>query len=579
MRTRTYAMALTVVAVSAVLLGCETKRVTETMDRVDATSAKLNALTSSLKNTTEPPSSSVSFSNDQWVNTQPLVLKKGLPQTLDCEVTFNENMSLQQFAQWVSETCKVPVRISPDALDNGASYLRNRSPGNVAETAAAPSPAISSTPAGDQYADLFPGYSGPGASPRAYSSSLSMSAGMAPSMVRVPNPKYQGRLSGLMETVTGSMGLSWRYELATGAIRVFYLETRQFSIFAFNKSYTYTSSVKSGMAFAAGASSSGQGVSSGATSTGASGDSGSNQGTVTTLNSQLLDDISSTVRSMLTLDHMSFSRATGVFSITDRPDVLDRVKSYLDTENEKITKQVLINVEVVSVKLSDRDQYGIDWSLVYQTVRGTWGFGLGNTMPGIDGSAVSSTISILDTAGSPWAGSKAIVQALSQQGRVSSYRAPSVTTLNLQAAPVQIGKVKGYLASSQTTQSANVGSSTALLPGSITSGFNMSLVPMVMPNKQLLMTVAISMTSEPVLETITSGDASLQTPDYEVQIFDQSVKLRSGQTLVLSGFDQTTDNASKRGTGAAWNFLFGGGGLRDTNRDVVVLMLTPIIME
>ncbi|WP_449124723.1 PilN family type IVB pilus formation outer membrane protein [Pseudomonas viridiflava] len=577
MKIRSQAAVLSFAVASVFLAGCETKRVTETMDRVDGTSAKLSALTSSLRNKPEPSSKSVMFSNDQWVNTQPLVLKKGLPQALDCDISFNEDMSLQRFAQWVSETCKVPVRISPDALDNGASYIRNRSPDKGAAAYAGPPPAVPPAAAGDQYADLFPGYSGSNATAQAYAPSMRM--GMGPTAIRVPNPKYQGKLSGLLETVTGSMGLSWRYDFATSAITVFYLETRQFSIFAFNKGYNYNSSVKSGMAFASGASSSGQGVSSGGSSSGASGDSGSNQSTVTTMTSALLDDISATVKSMLTLDQMSFSRATGVFSITDRPDVLDRVKSYLDTENEKITKQVLINVEVVSVKLSDRDQYGIDWSLVYQTVRGTWGFGLGNTMPGIDGSAVSSTISILDTAGSPWAGSKAIVQALSQQGRVSSYRAPSVTTLNLQAAPVQIGKVKGYLAASQTTQSANVGSSTALIPGSITSGFNMSLVPMVMPNKQLLMTVAISMTSEPVLETITSGTASLQTPDYEVQIFDQSVKLRSGQTLVLSGFDQTTDNASKRGTGAAWNFLFGGGGLRDTNRDVVVLMLTPIIME
>lgn len=293
----------------------------------------------------------------------------------------------------------------------------------------------------------------------------------------------------------------------------------------------------------------------------------------------LLDDIEKNVRSMLTLDQMSFSRATGIISITDRPDVLDRVQAYLDVENESITKNILINVEVISVTLTDKDQFSIDWDLVYTSVDGDWGFGLNNTVPGMSGGGSSGSISILDTADSPWAGSKAIIQALSEQGRVSSQKAPSVTTLNLQAAPVQIGKVQGYLASSSTTQSANVGASTALTPGTITSGFNMSLVPMVMPANQLLMQMAINMSGEPTFQTIESGDNMIQTPNYDLQIFNQSVKLRSGQTLVLSGFDQTTEKASLIGTGSASNFWMGGGQSRDSSRDLVVVLITPIIME
>jgi type IVB pilus formation R64 PilN family outer membrane protein len=217
--------------------------------------------------------------------------------------------------------------------------------------------------------------------------------------------------------------------------------------------------------------------------------------------------------------------------------------------------------------------------MVYKSVGGKWGFGLSNSFPGIDTSAVSGSISILDTSSSPFAGSKAVVQALSQQGRVSSYRAPSVTTLNLQSAPVQIGKVEGYLASSSTTNSANVGSTATLTPGSITSGFNMSLTPLVMPANQLLLQLAINMTGDPTFIEQSSGDSKIQNPNYDVQIFNQSVKLRSGQTLILSGFDQTNENATKSGVGNSSFFGLGGGGTRDTNRTVVVLMITPIMMD
>lgn len=554
MKSRSRMFALTMIALAVGLAGCETKRVNDAMNRVDDTTSKAESLSGSLRNQKAPLRKSVSFTDEQWVSTQPLAIKRGLPPARDCEIGYNESKTLQQFAQWVSDTCKTPVQVMPDALDGGAAYLAT----NSATTPSGPAPVA---PMLDPLAGLFPGSPGTG-----YSASPVKSPYASAS-------KYQGRLSGLLDTITGSLGLAWRYDPVAGSIKIYYLDTRQFSVYAFNKSTTFKSEVKSGMSSSAGGSSSSGG------SSGVSGQSGSNQNTSVTMDSTLLDDIEKNVQSMLTVGRMSFSRTTGVFNITDRPDVLDRVQTYLDGENARITKQILINVEVISVNLSDKDQYGIDWTLVYKQAGGTLGLGLNNAFPGIDASAINSSISILDTASSPWAGSKAIIQALSQQGRVSSYRAPSVTTLNLQAAPVQIGKVQGYLASSQTSQTPSVGSTTSLIAGSITSGFNMSLVPMVMTGDQLLLQLAINMSGDPTFETFSSGDAKIQNPSYDLQIFDQSVKLRSGQTLVLSGFDQTNEKATKSGVGSASNFLFGGGGTRDTSRDLVVLLITPIILE
>lgn len=569
MKCRSWVSALTLIALAVSLAGCETKRVNETMDRVDGTTSKVDSLVGSLRNQAAPLRNSVMFTDDQWVSTQPITMKRGLPPARDCELAYNESKTLQQFAQWISDTCNIPVRLTPDALDGGASFLKKTGQSKQLGPAA-----VMTAPSADPLADLFPS----GSSTTATSSGAGAGYSGASGGNRFVNQvKYQGRLSGLLDSVTGSLGLSWKYDAAAGGIKIFYLDTRQFPVYAFNKTSTFSSEVKSGMQASAGTSSTGGGGQN--SNSGVSGQSGSNQTTQTVMVSSLMDDIENNVRSMLTIDRMSFSRTTGVISVTDRPDVLDRIQNYLNTENESITKQILINVEVISVSLTDKDQYGIDWSLVYKSVNGKWGFGLNNTFPGIDGSAVNSSISILDTASSPFAGSKAIIQALSQQGRVSSYRAPSVTTLNLQTAPIQIGKVRGYLASSSQTQSANVGTSTSLTPGSITSGFNMSLQPLVMPANKLLLQLAVNMSSDPTFETITAGESKIQNPNYDIQIINQFVKLQSGQTLVLSGFDQTTENANKSGTGTAGNFLFGGGGTRDTSRDVVVLMITPIVME
>ncbi|EKB9389720.1 TPA: hypothetical protein L4G80_006436, partial [Pseudomonas aeruginosa] len=54
--------------------------------------------------------------------------------------------------------------------------------------------------------------------------------------------------------------------------------------------------------------------------------------------------------------------------------------------------------------------------------------------------------------------------------------------------------------------------------------------------------------------------------------------LRSGETLVLSGFDQTTEDTNKVGTGDAGFFGLGGGLTRNTKREVIVVLITPVVL-
>jgi type IVB pilus formation R64 PilN family outer membrane protein len=550
------------------LAGCETIRVHEASGRAADEQKTASAVAESMRNRVSAHQDTVTFSDSPWVSTKPLTVKRGLPPALDCEVAYNESKTLQQFAEWVSSACGLPVRVSPDALDGGASLraAAAASGGNRGAGPQAPAPAAAS---GGSIDDLFP----TGSSSSAVAAGAS-SSGTYYQGYRARALRFEGRLSELLDTVTGSMGLSWRYDQDQRVIKIFYYETRTFQVYTLNKKTTFNSTVKAGMSSSAGVSGTGGQGTTG--STGVSGDSGSTQTTTTEITGTVAEDIENTVRSMLSLNRMAYAKATGTISITDRPDILDRVQTYLDAENATITKQVLFNMEILSVTLNNKDQYGIDWNLVYQSSKG--GFGLKNTFPGMDSSAVGGSFNILDT-GSPWNGSKLLIQALSQQGTVVSRQQPSITTLNLQAAPVQIGRVNGFLAASQTTSSANVGATTALTPGSITSGFNMSMLPFVLPDNRMLLQLTLSMIGQPEFETFTSGDSSIQNPDYGIQIFDQNVKLKSGQTLVISGFDQSTENSSKSGTGSASNFLFGGGGTRDSNREVIVLMITPVVME
>src|SRR5690606_22211864 len=93
-------------------------------------------------------------------------------------------------------------------------------------------------------------------------------------------------------------------------------------------------------------------------------------------------DIKETLETMVTpgLGRLSVSPSTGTVTVTDRPDVLRRVKEYIAAENKRITRQVLLNVKVLSVQVDDGDSAGVNWKAVYERVNNQIGLA-GTTFP------------------------------------------------------------------------------------------------------------------------------------------------------------------------------------------------------
>lgn len=411
------------------LASCSVARVNESADRVEATADSASTIAAQMRNTRPDRRDTVVFSDKPWVSTKPLSVSHTL--SSDCIVTWRPAgaASLQEAAQEVINQCHLAVSITPDALNPAAFALQPQQ-----RASNAPPPIQGGQ---DMATMLFPASVANGMSLGAGGSMGSSFGSYGPRSLY--NIKWNGKVSGFLDLIAARAGVSWRYNPTEKRVEFYYLDTRTFRIYAFDDVNTVDSTVRSGMTTAAGISGDGSGSTGQNGSSGISGDSGSKQTTSSELKTSILSDIENSINSMLTpsMGRMSLSRATGTLTVTDRPEVLNRVQQLVNRENESITKQVLLNVNVLSVALTDKDQLGIDWNLVYKSLNNKWGIGLKNTMPGIDQSAISGSVSILDTANSAWAGSKAMVQALAQQGRVSTVRSPSVTTLNLPDRPLR----------------------------------------------------------------------------------------------------------------------------------------------
>lgn len=94
----------------------------------------------------------------------------------------------------------------------------------------------------------------------------------------------------------------------------------------------------------------------------------------------------------------------------------------------------------------------------------------------------------------------------------------------------------------------------------------------------MLVWISINMSSKPVFTTFTSNGSSAQTADYDTKGLTPKVKLRSGQTLILSGFDEKGEDANKSGVGSPSFFGLGGGRVRTSTHSVLVVLITPILL-
>lgn len=564
-------------ATAVLLASCSSvQRVDEAAGRAILQGQEASSYAAVLRNQqAEPKRDTVVFSDKPWVSTQPLIARRGLPTASDCELVYRPSGSvgLTEIAGYITSQCGVPVLISPDAL---APSVYSGGAGMAAMAGGSP----------DSLAGLLPVgvISGAGATAGATTTppaaSRPLDATTLASIGKVSGLAYSGRLSGLLDEVTARLGLAWRYSPAERAVRISYYDTRVFDVYAFGDDQVIESTVRSGMNTSAGVGS-GTSGGSGSSNSGVSGESGSSQSTTVRLKSSILADIQNNVKAMLSTaptGRSFLSTSTGTLTVTDRPEVLDRIQAYLDSTNRSISQQVLFNVKVFEVTLNDTDQLGVNWAAVYKSLSNKWNLSLANVVPGISTSAISGSVSIVNTSSSALAGSNVIIQALAEQGRVSNVRSPSVTTLNLQPAPLQIGNVKGYVAASSTTNTASVGSSTALTPGTITSGFNMTLLPRVMDRDELMLMISINMSSKPTFQTFTSNSSSIQVPDYDAKSLSPKVKLKSGQTLILSGFDELSEDTNKVGVGEPGFFGLGGGRTRTSTHSVLVVLITPILM-
>lgn len=525
--------------------GCSTlERVDATEKRADGFEAQADAHKRAMES-----GQVVRDLTTQWINPVPL---SGLPgqrsELPPCAVKINRpgSVSLAYVSAFITDQCRIPVVVTPDAQ----AAMSGSDGGGKTEKISGPLPAPDAS-------GMVPLASMGQAGNRQVSVTQSSDSALR-------GVTWNGSLSGLLDNVTTRLGLSWRYEY--GHIAIFWLDTRTFAVNFMDSDASFESKTVSGTTSSAGTS--------GSSSGGNKGDNSTSQTTTATIKSSIFKDVESTVKSMLTPGSGRLNLSAGVLTVTDTPRVLDAIGRYVDDRNRELNRQVMISVKVFSVERRHQNQLGIDWNAVLNT--GSVGLSLASPFTGAASDALSGGVAILDGKGE---GTQTFLKALDEQAKISVLTTASALTTNLSAVPIQNALQQDYVPSVSTSQTANVGTSTSITTATITTGFNMTALPFLMPNSpNMQLEFSISMSDDPTFTPFTSGGQNAQLAKTNLKTTTQRVIMRSGQTLVLSGYEQLSDSANRQGAGSYRFFGLGGGARGDDSRRMFIILVTPVVL-
>jgi type IVB pilus formation R64 PilN family outer membrane protein len=389
---------------------------------------------------------------------------------------------------------------------------------------------------------------------------------------------YQGTFKGLFDKIAGELNATWRFDAQSQSVYFYRYETRVFHIATVPGSADASNDIgKDGNEVSG---------TQGQTVKVASGGAKVSYDAKLSVWSTLKDNITPMLSSSGTL---ALSEPTASITVRDRWDRVKEVSDYVESLNRSLTMQVRVNVTVYRITRARGDTRGFNWSALYNALgQRAAQFGLSIATPRPTDSGLSSLVLTSPSKNSrgstvPFSGSKAFIDALNTVGDASVVTQNGIVTVNNVPAVFADFKSKGYLAQTQGLIAGGLGSSpvgagATLTPGSVETGFSMSVLPSVQPDgRRVLIQATLSMSSLDSLLSVDSGGQSIQVPAVSGKKLMPRAWLRSGQTLVLAGFE---DGESKRDIATPFgerSWFLGGNRGASTSNAAFVIVITPIV--
>jgi general secretion pathway protein D len=242
---------------------------------------------------------------------------------------------------------------------------------------------------------------------------------------------------------------------------------------------------------------------------------------------------------------------------------------------DAVPLQVLIEVTIAEVSLTNNLEYGVEWFFKSgagsSSGRGTLELGLADF--GAGGIAGASGVQGFSYALTRGGSVRALLNLLDRESRISIVSSPSLLVLNNQEARIQVGDEISIKTAEQS--SVTVGDSTALTSTfeRRETGVLLAVKPRVNPGGLVIMEV------EQEVSNVPQADVGTDNPRIQQRKIKSSVAVQSGDSVVLGGLIRDNRDASEAGVPGLHKVpLFGtlfGTKADNSDRTELLVLITP----
>ncbi|MBI4006704.1 MAG: secretin N-terminal domain-containing protein [Gammaproteobacteria bacterium] len=236
---------------------------------------------------------------------------------------------------------------------------------------------------------------------------------------------------------------------------------------------------------------------------------------------------------------------SGVLTVLATANQHKQIQEFLDLVQANVRRQVLIQITIIEVNLSDQYEAGIDWTLFKDLGAFSFTVLTGGTVPAVISGATGLVLNYEDS------DTKAALQLLEEFGDIKILSSPQLMVLNNQTAVLKRVENKVFfIVDSETLVSATgVGSqSFDTTVHTLPVGIVMTITPYIDENDEIMLLVRPTISRETgVLRAVPTPtgvvlESPNEIPETVSQEMESLIRINSGQIAILGGLmdDQET---------------------------------------
>ena len=243
------------------------------------------------------------------------------------------------------------------------------------------------------------------------------------------------------------------------------------------------------------------------------------------------------------MQRVNVNRLPGTVVVTATKRNMERVEEYLNTIKRVMNRQVLVEAKIIEVQLSDKLQFGIDWSFVTHILGSPVTFSAKNF------AVIPSSGPFFSTEGSSLSN---LLTALKAQGELRTLSNPRVNIMNGQTSLLSVGRNENFISKVETTTSTGTTPiiTFTVTTSSVLSGIIIGIVPYINEIGEISLTITPIVSDLVDLNPTKIGQSGANQIEISLPIVDlrelsTTVKVRDGQLIIIGGLIKKDENLQK----------------------------------